>query len=259
MIARIEGASVNISIDVAARACDALGIQVDWAFRTPFVIARQRDAAHARCSGYVERRLVAAGWLVAREVEIVHGRSHGWIDLLAFDPRSRTLLVIEIKTELEDFGRIERTVAWYEREAWSSARRLGWRPIRTATWLLILATEANDERLRANRDLLAAAFPGRAADGQALLAGHAVTVPRTLAMIDPRSRRRESLLRSRIDGRRSLAPYPDYAGFMRRSARRQTSRSEPVARRRFAQVEPEAAISSPLAGRASTMQWPSSA
>ena len=244
MIARIEAGTVNVSIDVAAGVCDALGVQLDLAFRTPFIVDRrpQRDAAHARCSSYVQRRLEAAGWLVAREVEIVHGRSHGWIDLLAFDPRSRTLLIVEIKTELDDLGRIERTVAWYEREAWSSGRRLGWRSIRAATWLLVLATEVNDERLRANRDLLGAAFPGRAAEAQELLAGHTVAARRTLALIDPRSRRREWLIRSRVDGRRSLAPYRDYAGFMRRSSRRQTPRSEPATRRRFAQVEPEAAI-----------------
>jgi hypothetical protein len=221
---------------------DVLGLEVDLTIRAPFVVGRQRDAAHARCSGYVQRQLEAAGWLVAREVEIAHGRSHGWIDLLAFDPRTRTLLIVEVKTEIEDLGRIERTVAWYEREAWSSGRRLGWRPVRTVTWLLVLATEVNDERLRLNRDVLASAFPGRVAEGHGLLTGHPVTVSRTLALIDPRSRRRAWLMRARIDGRRSAAPYADYAGFMRRSTRRQKSRSEPVARRRFAQVEPEAAI-----------------
>lgn len=226
MIARIEAATVNISIDVASRVCDALGVQVDLSFRTPFIAERaQRDAAHAQCTGYVQRRLAGAGWLVEREVEIVHGRSHGWIDLLAFDPRSRTLLIVEIKTEIDDLGRIERTLGWYRREAWASARRLGWRPARTATWLLVLATEVNDERIRANRDGLAAAFPGRAPEAQAALSRQAASPPRALALIDPRSRRKQWLIRSRADGRRSLAPYPDYAGFMRRSSRRQTSRS----------------------------------
>ncbi len=49
---------------------------------------------------------------------------------MAFDPRTRTLAVIEIKTQLDDLGQIERTLAWYEREAWAAARRLGWRPPR---------------------------------------------------------------------------------------------------------------------------------
>jgi hypothetical protein len=52
---------------------------------------------------------------MAREVEIVHGRSHGWIDLLAFDRRTGTMLILEIKTRLSDLGAIERQIAWYER------------------------------------------------------------------------------------------------------------------------------------------------
>jgi hypothetical protein len=256
MIARIEGASVNTSIDVAARTCDALGIQADWAFRTPFVVGRQRDAAHAQCSGYVEHRLVAAGWLVAREVEIVHGRSHGWIDLLAFHEGSGMLLIVEIKTDIADLGQIERTIAWYERAAWSSARRLGWRPTSSAALLLVLATEVNEERLRLNRESLATAFPGRAPQAETVLAGRG-GVSRALALIDPRSRRRVWLMRARIDGRRSPAPYVDYAGFMRRKESRQTSRSVARARSRLAQVDEVARSSAAVAGRASTRQSPS--
>src|SRR4051812_30371122 len=54
---------------------------------------RQTDLVHARCSAHVQRRLGRDGWLVAREVEIRSGRSSGWIDLLAFHPRSGILLV----------------------------------------------------------------------------------------------------------------------------------------------------------------------
>jgi len=214
-----------MSLKVIARISDAMGLEVDLSLRPPFISGRQRDAAHAQCGAYVQRRLEASGWLVEREVEIVHGRSHGWIDLLAFGPATRSMLIIEIKTEVDDLGRIERTLGWYGREAWTSARRLGWRPIRTAVWLLVLATEVNDERIRANRDALAAAFPGRASEIQAALARQAPSPPRALALIDPRSRRRDWLMRSRTDGRRSPAPYPDYAGFMRLSSRRHTSRS----------------------------------
>ena len=41
-----------------------------------------------------------------------------------------------------------------------------------------------------------------------------------LAMIDPSSRRREWLIRTTVDGRRSAAPYVDYADFMRRREER---------------------------------------
>jgi hypothetical protein len=38
----------------------------------------------------------------------------------------------------------------------------------------------------------------------------------SLAMIDPSSRRREWLIRTAVDGRRSAAPYADYADFIDR-------------------------------------------
>lgn len=211
MVARVEGADVNVSVDVVANLCDALGVRVGLQLDAPFLAdrRRQREPAHARCIAYAQRRLEAEGWLTQREVEIAFGRSHGWIDILAFDPRTGTLLVVEIKTEIEDLGRIERTLAWYEREAWAAARRLGWRPRRVATLLLVLATEANDARLSANRDSLAQAFPVRAPD--------LPREPRSrgIALIDPRSRARSWLIRTRLDGRRSIAPYADYSAFMR--------------------------------------------
>jgi hypothetical protein len=126
------------------------------------------------------------------------------------------VLVIEVKTELHDLGQVERQLGWYEREAWAAARRLHWRPERVVGALLLLATEETDERLRANREPLAASFPVRAAGLASIVdAGSAATRARALAMIDPRSKRRRWLRAARMDGRRTVAPYRDYADFMR--------------------------------------------
>jgi hypothetical protein len=126
------------------------------------------------------------------------------------------LLVVEIKTELRDLGQLERTLGWYEREAWAAARRLGWRPRRVVGAVLLLSTEANEDRIRANREALADGFPGRAAGLAGLVAtGVAEDHRRSLALIDPRSKRRQWLRPSRVDGRRSAAPYADYIDFMR--------------------------------------------
>ena len=81
---------------------------------------------------YVDRRPV--GRLAdPREVEVVHGRSHGWIDLLAFDPRTGRL-VVEIKTRLDDVGAIERQLGWYRRMAPAIARAQGWEVRQTTGW-----------------------------------------------------------------------------------------------------------------------------
>jgi DNA-binding XRE family transcriptional regulator len=218
-IAAIETGRANPSLDLVVRVADRLGVEIDLVTRQPLVIARpQNDLVHARCSGYVDRRLRHAGWDVRREIEVVHGRSHGWIDLLAFDPRTGTLLIIEVKTRFDDLGAIERQLGWYERSADSLAREFGWRPRRLAGWLLALASDEVDASIRANSVALGAGFPIRAFEMSGVVGGEVLPAAssRGVALIDPSSRRREWLLKSRYDGRRSAAPYRDYADAARR-------------------------------------------
>jgi transcriptional regulator with XRE-family HTH domain len=220
-VANLETARVSASLDTTGALLDALGVRWELVLQAPFLAdrRRQREPAHGLCSAYVQRRLEADGWFVRREVEVVHGRSHGWIDLLAFHPIDHRLLVIEVKTEIDDLGRIERTLAWYERMALPAARRLGWQPARVASLLVVLATEANEHRMTENRPVIEAAF-GQPADeltgaSPGAGAGARAFGGRGVAMVDPRSRRRRWLLVPRMMGRRSRAPYADYADFMR--------------------------------------------
>jgi transcriptional regulator with XRE-family HTH domain len=163
-IAKVELGQTDPPLTMVDRIAEALGLDVSLDIRQPVFHGgpRVRDSVHARCSAYVDRHLRALGWATAREVEIVHGRSHGWIDLLAFDQRTRTLLIIEIKTRLDDPGALERQLGWYERMAWQPARRLGWRPTRVVSIVLALASDGVERVVRAHRDLLAMAFPRRA-------------------------------------------------------------------------------------------------
>lgn len=136
---------------------------------------------------------------------------HGWIDLLAFDARTGTVVIVEIKTRLDDLGAIERQLGWYERRAFQMARNLGWQPRRLSVWLLLLASDEIDAAIRANRELLRTAFPSRAPEMLASLDGIPAGTSRGLALVDPSSRRQDWLIRARVDGRRSTAPFPDYA------------------------------------------------
>lgn len=195
---------------------DALGIRIDLGLRPPHLEDRRRqaDPAHARCCAYVARRLAAQGWDVRLEVEIANGR--GWIDILAFRAVDRSLFMAEIKTEVHDLGAIHRTLGWYERESWAAARRLGWAPRRQTTALILLATEANDRRVLENSKLLRQTCPARAKVLNPWLSEtQAEPRGRALAMIDPSSRRRNWLIAVRADGRRTAAPYANYADFMR--------------------------------------------
>lgn len=102
-----------------------------------------RDIVHARCSAYVGRRLLGAGWQVVREVLIEAGHHRGWIDLLAFDPRSGTLLVIDARRDSttsevpsarsrgtsEPHGTSRRTRAGRSVESWRCSS--SWHPMRS--------------------------------------------------------------------------------------------------------------------------------
>lgn len=224
LVSAIErGRLPSVTFATATRLLDAMGARLTMDASPPFLgdRERQRDPAHARCASHVGRRLELAGWEVASEVEVGGDRSRGWIDLLAYHPGSRVLLVIEIKTEIHDLGAIERSLGWYERESWAAARRLGWEPRQINGSLFVLATEANDRRIRDNREQLARGFPVRAGALMSVVAGEDSIQPRSraLALIDPRSRRHDWLRPARADGRRSAAPYADYLDFMRQLRR----------------------------------------
>lgn len=197
----------------------AMGARLVVSVDAPFLgdRARQRDAAHVRLAASTIQRLRRSGWDARAEVEIGGDRSRGWIDILAFHPASRVLLVIELKTEIHDLGQIERSLGWYEREARPAAGRFGWRPTRLTGVLLLLATEANDARLAANRSAMDLGFPVRSRDLDGVIrrTEQPEGAGRAVAMVDPTSRERAWCRPLGIDGRRSKAAYVDYADFMR--------------------------------------------
>ena len=212
-IAEIESGKADASLDLAWAIADRLGPDMHLLTRPPLVHERRRgDLVHGRCSGYVDRRSLRAEWLTARELETFAGRAHGWIDLLAYDPRSRTLVIVEIKTRLDDIGAMERQLSWYERDIRRVAGELGWRPRATTSWLLLLASNEVEAQIAMHRELLRRTFPDRARAMRRIItreqveAGH-----RGLALIDPTSRRRDWLMPTRLDGRRSPVPFSDYA------------------------------------------------
>jgi transcriptional regulator with XRE-family HTH domain len=211
-ISRIErGRLEDLSIAVLDGLMRALGIRYWLETERPQISRSTSDLVHARCSAYVGRRLRAWGWMVSGEVEVGGDRSRGWIDLLAYHPTTKLLLVIEVKTEIVDVGAIERTLNWYSREASNAARRLGWRPIRTSAALLVLDSRSNDDRISSNRSIFGHRFPGRAPQLREVIAkGVGPVQGDYLALIDPRSRRRDWLRAARVDGRRTPSAYVDY-------------------------------------------------
>lgn len=222
-ICRLESGGPTIDAKLASAALHLLGIRLTIDANPVGLAGRreQGDLVHARCSGYVARQLTERGWWVRTEVEIGEGRFRGWIDVLAYRPSDGALLVIEIKTEVDDFGRILRSLAWYMRSGQDAARAFGWRPRIIVPVLLGLATVETDARLAGNIDLIRHDLPGGADTLAAWVDDPSASRPQpTVALIDPISRRRSWLWRTRAQGRRSVPPYQDYRDAARRLGRR---------------------------------------
>src|SRR5687768_14472897 len=62
MAVLVEAGRANVTVDLAGRLLSALGVAVELRVSVPFADPRQRDAAHARCVAYIQRRLEAIGW-----------------------------------------------------------------------------------------------------------------------------------------------------------------------------------------------------
>jgi hypothetical protein len=212
-VRRLQSGGATIDARLATAALDLLGIRLTIDANPIGLAGRreQHDFVHARCCGYVARQLKQRGWDVRTEVEIGEGRFRGWIDILAHRPSDGALLVIEIKTEIDDLGRVLRSIGWYVRSARDAARGLGWRPRLVVPALIALATVETDGRITANADLVRNDLPG-GADGLASWVDDAMaaTPMPTIALIDPVSRRHAWLWRTRLTGRRSPAPYENY-------------------------------------------------
>ena len=106
-------------------------------------------------------------WVRLPEVSFSVYGERGVIDILAWHPPTRSLLVIEIKTELADLQETLGTLDRKVRLAPIVARERGWSPASVSAWLVIAEGSTNRGRVQAHASLLRSKLP---ADGSALRA-----------------------------------------------------------------------------------------
>jgi transcriptional regulator with XRE-family HTH domain len=121
---------------------------------------RLLDEGHAALAGAIARRLEADGWEVRLEVTYSVYREGGSIDVLAWHEASRTLLVVEVKTELAS---VEETLRRHDAKVRLAGRiaaeRFGWSPV-TVARLLVLPETSSARRAVARHDaVFARAYP----------------------------------------------------------------------------------------------------
>jgi transcriptional regulator with XRE-family HTH domain len=124
------------------------------------------DARHAGMVETLVRRLSSLpDWIVHPEVTFSIFGERGSIDILAWHPARRALLVIEVKGAIGDVGGLVRQVDRYRRLARDIARERRWSPAFVGVWLVIADGRTARRRFSEHETTLRRAFP---ADGHAL-------------------------------------------------------------------------------------------
>ncbi len=122
-----RGLARLLKVGDVERLLSALGARVD--FRVMWngpQLDRLVDGAHAAVGAAVKRRLERWAWIVRVEVSYNRYGERGRIDLLAWHPATRTLLVIEIKTDLVDVQDLLGTLDAKTRLARHVGETFGW-------------------------------------------------------------------------------------------------------------------------------------
>lgn len=201
----------DVSVRALRRLAVALGAELHlelW-FRGG-ELDRLVDEGHAALLGAVARRLEALGWETRPEVSFAVYGERGSIDLVAWHAPTRTLIVIEVKTELTS---IEETLRRHDVKvrlaAGVVAGRFGWQP-RAVARLLVLPDDSTPRRqVGRHADLLGPAYPVRGPRLRSWLRKPSGSVS-GLAFLAPTSDGRAS--RRSVSRRRIRAPRDAAAG-----------------------------------------------
>jgi transcriptional regulator with XRE-family HTH domain len=166
LISRIElGRLDHVSLD-RLRAIGAaldIAISIDAWWRAG-VLDRLVDRGHASLVEYVVGQLHDLGWQTRVEVTFNHFGERGSADIVAWHAATRTLLLIEVKTQIGD---VQATVSTFERKVRILpevlAREEGWDATEVGRLLVIAETHANRSVVREHQRTFDSVWPERTA------------------------------------------------------------------------------------------------
>jgi len=168
-VSRLErGHPRSLTLDIIRRVSAALDVRVDLVPRwRAGDLDRLLNARHAELHELVARWFAAnlPAWVLAPEVSYAIYAERGVIDIVAWHPGRRAILVIELKTDVVDVNQLIGKVGEKARLIRQIVRDRGWDPLTISTWVIVAAGRTNRARLAAHRSVLKAAFP---TDGAAL-------------------------------------------------------------------------------------------
>ena len=106
-------------------------------------------------------------WELAPEVSFNIYGERGVVDIVAWHPGRRALLIIELKTDIADVNELIGTFDRKRRLAREIVKERGWVPTTVSGWVIVSAGRTNRARIAAHGAMLRAACP---LDGRSILA-----------------------------------------------------------------------------------------
>jgi transcriptional regulator with XRE-family HTH domain len=163
MVSLVErGGLEETSLKLVRRIASAVGVSLPFEprWRGPD-LARLLDERHAGIVEVALHSLREMGWEVRPEYTFSVYGERGSIDIFAWLPGARALLVVEVKSRVVDVQDLLSSVDRKERLAFDLARPLGWRPLLRATLLILPAEHQARSAVARHPALFEAAFPSR--------------------------------------------------------------------------------------------------
>jgi transcriptional regulator with XRE-family HTH domain len=162
VVARIEqGRLLDVSLRSLLAVCDALDIRLDLvAWWRGGELDRMLNAKHAALAESATAFLLAEpGWEVRAEVSFNIDGERGVVDLVAWHAASRTVLLIELKTDIVDVGEHIGTFDRKRRLAGRIAAQLGWRAEHAGCVLIVREGTTNRRRVEQHGLTLRSSLP----------------------------------------------------------------------------------------------------
>jgi hypothetical protein len=152
----------SMRFDDVRRVAAALDIRIDvYARWRAGDLDRLLNAKHSELHELVARWFAEQlpEWTLAPEVSFSIYGERGVIDILAWHEKTRSLLVIELKTAIADVNEMLGTFDRKKRLAARVAEDRGWKAAGVSGWLIVADTRTNRRRLHAHVAAIRNAFP----------------------------------------------------------------------------------------------------
>ena len=166
-ISRLERGHVGPqTVDAIRAVASALEIRIDLVPRwRAGDLDRLLNARHSTMHESVARWFqdTLPAWTLVPEASFAIYGDRGVIDILAWHPGRRAVLVIELKTDIADVNELLGTLDRKRRVAAKVAADRGWDPATVSAWLIVEGNRTNRRRLAAHTVMIRSALPQ---DGQ---------------------------------------------------------------------------------------------